>query len=252
MNKIEIKNFNLSFNGAPALVNINLDVEAHKILGIIGPAGSGKSTILRCINRLIDLEQVARVTTTGDIQLDGRSIFARDMDVVALRRRAGIIFALPSPLPMSIYDNICYGPRRSGITKKSELDAIVERTLTEASLWHEVKDRLSLMGPSLSGGQQQRLCIARTLALEPEIVMMDEPCSGLDPISTAKIEESMVDLKSKYTFIIVTNNTKQAARVSDNVAFFLMGECIEYSTSSQIFTVPRDARTNDYVSGRFG
>jgi len=252
MNKIQIKNFNLSFDRRPSLININLDVEEHKILGIIGPAGSGKSTILRCINRLIDMEQVSRVTTTGDIQIGGESIFARHADVVALRRRAGIIFALPSPLPMSIYDNICYGPRRNGVVRKAQLDAIVEKTLTEASLWGEVKDRLNLMGPSLSGGQQQRLCIARTLALEPEIVMMDEPCSGLDPISTAKIEETMVQLKSKYTFIIVTNNTKQAARVSDNVAFFLMGECVEYGASSQMFTVPKDQRTNDYVSGRFG
>ncbi len=252
MNKIQIKNFNLSFDGRPSLININLDVEERKILGIIGPAGSGKSTILRCINRLVDLEQTARVATTGDIQIDGQSIYARNTDVVALRRRAGIIFALPSPLPLSIYDNICYGPRRNGITNKNKLDEIVERTLTEASLWNEVKNRLNLMGPSLSGGQQQRLCIARTLALEPEIVMMDEPCSGLDPISTAKIEESMVELKAKYTFIIVTNNTKQAARVSDNVAFFLMGECIEHGNSSQIFTVPKDQRTNDYVSGRFG
>lgn len=248
--KISARKFSVLFGKDPALRFLTLDVPANQILSAIGPAGSGKTTFLRAVNRLNDLNPECRAE--GQLLLDGQDIYHPGYDVVALRKRVGMVFALPVPLPLSIYDNLCYGPRLSGIRKRSRLDELVETSLTAAFLWDEVKDRLQVSGMRLSGGQQQRLCLARVLAMEPEVVLLDEPCSGLDPISTAKIEEALTILKSKYTIILVTNNTKQAARVADTVAFFLMGELIEVGPTKELFTVPKDPRTNDYVTGRFG
>ena len=248
--KFTIKNLNSYFGGIPGLKQITLDIPANLILGIIGPAGSGKTTFLRTLNRLNDL--LPDFHAEGQVLLDGEDIYHPTYDVVALRRRVGMLFALPVPLPMSIYDNVVYGPRLLGIRGRDRLDAVVEKSLTDAFLWDEVKDRLKLSGMRLSGGQQQRLCLARVLALNPEVILLDEPCSGLDPISTAKIEEALTILKATYTVVLVTNNTKQAARVADNTAFFLLGDLIEYGPSLGIFTAPRDKRTNDYVTGRFG
>jgi len=237
------------FAGTHALKTLNLSVFENEILGVIGPANSGKSTFLRGLNRLNDLD--VHFKTSGKIYLDSQDIH-RDIEVGLLRKRVGMVFALPVPLPLSIFENIVYGPRRHGIKNKKELEKIVESTLKEAYLWDEVKDRLNLGAMRLSGGQQQRLCLARTLAVNPDVILYDEPCSGLDPISTAKIEEAMLRFKNKYTQILVTNNTKQAARVSDRTAFFLMGDLIELDRTDKIFTSPLDKRTNDYISGRFG
>ncbi len=249
--KIAVKSFSAFQGKEEALRGITLNVPSHRILGIIGPAGSGKTTFLRAVNRLNDLTPDMHVE--GQMLLDDADIYHPSFDVVSLRKRVGMLFALPVALPMSIYENVVYGPRLSGVRNKARLSEIVERSLKAAFLWDEVKDRLQLSGLRLSGGQQQRLCLARVLAMEElEVILLDEPCSGLDPISTAKIEDALTILKEKYTIILVTNNTKQAARVADNTAFFLMGELVEYGTTDKIFTVPDDQRTNEYVTGRFG
>jgi phosphate transport system ATP-binding protein len=248
--KFSIRGLDVRFGDVPALRGIDLDIPARSILGVIGPAGSGKTAFLRALNRLNDLSPNCRVT--GQVLLDGEDINGPDYDVVRLRKRVGMVFALPVPLPMSIFDNVTYGPRLSGSRKRGQLQERVERSLRAAFLWEEVKDRLGMSGMRLSGGQQQRLCLARVLAMEPEVILLDEPCSGLDPVSTSRIEEALVSLKSAYTIVLVTNNTKQAARVADRTVFFLTGEVIECGETAQIFTAPRDQRTNDYVSGRFG
>lgn len=248
--KILVRKLSVFFGPAQSLRWVTLQVPRNRILGIIGPSGSGKTTFLRALNRLNELFPDTHVE--GEVLLDGQDIYHPDFDVVALRKRVGMVFALPVPLPMSIFENVVYGPRLDGVRDRRRLEELVERSLRAAYLWDEVKDRLHTSALRLSGGQQQRLCLARTLAMEPEVVLLDEPCSGLDPISTAKIEEALTALKSRYTIILVTNNTKQAARVADDTAFFLMGELIEYGPTRQIFTVPRDPRTNDYVTGRFG
>ncbi len=248
--KISVQNLNVFFGRNQVLRNLTLDVPANRILGIIGPASSGKTTFLRTLNRMNDLDPASRAE--GRVLMDGEDIYHPSQSAVQLRKRVGMVFALPMPLPMSIYDNVVYGPRLSGVRDRAALDEIVERTLTSAFLWDEVKDRLDLLALRLSGGQQQRLCLARTLAMDPEVVLLDEPCSGLDPISTARIEDALAVLKARYTIILVTNNTKQASRVADETAFFLMGDLVEIGETSQIFTVPKDQRTSDYVTGRFG
>jgi phosphate transport system ATP-binding protein len=248
--KISVQNLSVFFGRHQSLRGLTLDVAANRILGIIGPASSGKTTFLRTLNRMNDLHPESRAE--GRVLLDGEDIYHPSQSSVQLRKRVGMVFALPMPLPMSIYDNVVYGPRLSGVRKKAELDALVEQTLTSAFLWDEVKDRLNMLALRLSGGQQQRLCLARTLAMKPEVVLLDEPCSGLDPISTARIEDALSVLKAHYTIILVTNNTKQASRVADETAFFLMGELVEMGETAQIFTVPKDQRTSDYVTGRFG
>ena len=247
MSKISIKELNLYYSTFQALKDISLDIENGEILAVIGPANSGKSSLLRALNRLYEIDS-ARVT--GDIELDGVSIFK--LPINDLRRRVGIIFATPVVLPGSIRKNISYGPRLHRKLDKSAVDDLVENALRSANLWDEVRDRLDDSASQLSGGQQQRLCIARTLAMQPEVIMMDEPCSGLDPISTAKIEATMLELKQDYTFMLVTNNTKQAARVSDRTAFFLLGHLIEIGDTRRLFTNPEDKRTDDYIRGRFG
>lgn len=246
--KIELKDLTVSFAGKKSLDRVNLDIRTHEILSIIGPANSGKTTFLKTLNRLIDLEKNVRVE--GRILLDGRDIYREDP--VLLRRKVGIIFALPVPLPVTVFENVVYGVRRQGVKDARELSRVAERSLRDAYLWDEMKDRLEEQAMKLSGGQQQRLCIARALAVNPEVILFDEPCSALDPISTAKIEEAMQTLKDHYTIVLVTNNTKQAARVGDRTAFFLMGELIEIDSTRKIFTTPRDRRTDDYISGRFG
>ncbi len=248
--KFHIQGLNFFFNNEKILKGINFEIPASKILGIIGPSGSGKTTFLRALNRMNDLETGTRIE--GKILLDNDDIYGADYDVVALRKKVGMVFAMPVPLPMSVYENVVYGPRLSGNKDKKRLDELVEKSLTSAFLWDEVKDRLKTSGMRLSGGQQQRLCLARVLAMEPEAILLDEPSSGLDPISTAKIEDALTELKKNYTIILVTNNTKQAARVSDNTAFFLMGELIEIGTTEQMFTAPKKIETNDYITGRFG
>lgn len=248
--KFNIQELNFYFNNEKVLKGINFEIPANKILGIIGPSGSGKTTFLRALNRMNDLEYGSQIE--GQILLDGEDIYSSDYNVVALRKKVGMVFAMPVPLPMSIYENVVYGPRLSGVNDKKQLDVLVEKSLTAAYLWDEVKDRLKTSGMRLSGGQQQRLCLARVLAMEPEVILLDEPCSGLDPISTAKIEDALTELKKKYTIILVTNNTKQAARVSDYTAFFLMGDLIEIGSTGQIFTAPNKTETNDYITGRFG
>jgi phosphate transport system ATP-binding protein len=248
--KISVRNFCASYGGRQVLNSINLEIHARERLAIIGPASGGKTTFLRSLNRLNDQEP--SFALTGRILLDGRDIYDPDTDVPALRRHVGMVYAVPIPLPWSIYENLTYGPRLSGITKHSELAEIVETSLRSAFLWDEVKDRLAELGTNLSGGQQQRLCLARVLALEPEVLMLDEPCSGLDPISTAKIEDALAQLKDKYAIVLVTNNTKQAARASDRTAFFLMGELVECGATGQVFTNPANKRTNDYITGNFG
>jgi len=247
--KISCKNLNAWFGRVQSVRGLSLEVRANEIFGIIGPANSGKTTFLRTLNRMNDLDLHFR--KEGALLLDGADIY-RDMPVETLRKKVGMVFAMPMPLPMSIFDNVAYGPRMHGITDRKKLAGIVERSLTESFLWEEVKDRLDMSGMKLSGGQQQRLCIARTLALSPEVILYDEPCSGLDPISTAKVEEAMLKLKKDYTIVLVTNNIKQAARVSDRTAFFLMGELIELDATEKIFTAPKDKRTEDYILGRFG
>lgn len=248
--KFHIQELNFYFNNEKVLKGINFEIPANKILGIIGPSGSGKTTFLRTLNRMNELETGTRIE--GKILLDNDDIYRTDYDVVALRKKVGMVFAMPVPLPMSIYENVVYGPRLSGNNDRKRLDELVEKSLTAAYLWDEVKDRLKTSGMRLSGGQQQRLCLARVLAMEPDVILLDEPCSGLDPISTAKIEDALTELKKEYTIILVTNNTKQAARVSDNTAFFLMGELIEIGFTKQIFTAPNKIETNDYITGRFG
>jgi phosphate transport system ATP-binding protein len=249
-NKIEVRNLTLSYGQKPALQNISLIIPSHQITGIMGPSNSGKSSLLRLLNRLTDL--IPDISIQGQVLLDGTNILKPGFDVNALRARVGMVFAKPIPLPRSIYENLTFGPRMHGIRDRHILNERVEHSLKAAILWDEVKDRLFESGLKLSGGQQQRLCIARTLAMQSEVILLDEPTSGLDPISTAKIEEALRTLKEDYTVILVSNNTKQIARVSDKVAFFLMGELIEYGTPEKIFTNPSEKRTEDYVSGRFG
>lgn len=248
--KIQTRNLDGFFGMIQALKGVSLDVYSNEILGAIGPANSGKTTFLRCLNRMNDLQASFRVE--GRVLLDGKNIYDPGMDVPLLRKRVGVVFSTPNPLPMSVFENIAYGPRRLRMGKRSLLEEIVEKSLRKAALWEEVKDRLKDSALKLSGGQQQRLCLARALAVEPEVILYDEPCSGLDPISTAKIEETMFELQKGYTQILVTNNTKQAARVSERTAFFLMGELVEIGSTDKIFTAPEDQRTEDYVTGRFG
>ncbi len=248
--KILVKNLNLYYKDFHALKNIDLKIQSNKITALIGPSGCGKSTFLRTLNRMNDLFEGVRVE--GTVLLDEQDIYDPGVDVVTLRKKVGMVFQKPNPFPMSVYDNVAYGPRVHGIRNKSQLDEIVELSLRSAALWDEVKDRLYKSALGLSGGQQQRLCIARLLAVEPEVVLMDEPSSALDPISTLKIEELIQVLKQEYTIIIVTHNMQQAARVSDSTAYFLMGELIEYGITTDIFTKPRDQRTEDYITGRFG
>ena len=247
--KFEINNLNLHYGDFHALKNINMNIEKNQITAFIGPSGCGKSTFLKTLNRMNDL--VDGVKIDGNVYLDGKDIFA-DMDAINLRHRVGMVFQQPNPFPKSIYDNIAYGPRLFGVKKKSELDIIVEKSLKQAAIWDEVKDRLKKSALSLSGGQQQRLCIARTLAVEPEVILMDEPTSALDPISTSRIEDLAVELKNNYTIIMVTHNMQQAARISDNTAFFLLGEMIEYGKTEQLFSMPANKKTEDYITGRFG
>lgn len=248
--KISVKDLNISYDSNRIVRDLNIDVYANNILTIIGPANSGKSSFLRAINRLHDINPDAKVT--GTIKIDEKDIYKDDIRLYDLRKMVGMIFATPTPLPMSIYDNLVYGPKLHGISNKQNLSELVEESLKAASLWDEVKDRLDVSAICLSGGQQQRLCIARALTVKPEIIMFDEPCSGLDPISTSKVEATMLELKKQYTIILVTNNVKQAARVGDQTAFFLMGEMVEVNKTAVVFTTPSDQRTNDYITGRFG
>ena len=248
--KISVENLNLHYGENHALKDVNMEIADHAITAFIGPSGCGKSTFLRCLNRMNDLVDGCRVE--GKVILDGEDIYDKRVDTTLLRKKVGMVFQQPNPFPMSIYDNIAYGPRLHGIKNKKELDEIVERSLQGAAIFEEVKDRLHKSALGLSGGQQQRLCIARALAVSPEVLLMDEPTSALDPISTLKIEELMETLKKKYTVVIVTHNMQQAARVSDDTAFFLVGEVIEKNATSEIFARPQDKRTEDYITGRFG
>ena len=247
--KLFIEDLNLYYSDFHALHGINMDVKEKEITAFIGPSGCGKSTLLKCLNRMNDLVEGCRVQ--GKILLDGDNIYAND-DVNTLRRRVGMVFQKPNPFPMSVYDNIAFGPRTHGIHAKSELDEIVERSLRQAAIWDECKDRLNKSALGFSGGQQQRLCIARALAVQPEVLLMDEPTSALDPISTMKIEDLALELKENYTIVIVTHNMQQAARISDKTAFFLLGDLIEYNQTKEIFSNPRNKKTEDYISGRFG
>jgi phosphate transport system ATP-binding protein len=247
--KIAVKNLNLYYGDFQVLKNININIYQGDITAVIGPSGCGKSTFLKTLNRMNDL--VKNMRLSGKITLDGNDIFT-DIDIVELRKRVGMVFQKPNPFPMSIYDNVAYGPRIHGIKKKSVLDDIVEQSLKSAALWDEVSDRLNKNALSISGGQQQRLCIARTLAVKPEVILMDEPTSALDPISTSKIERLCLDLKKDYTIVIVTHNTQQAARISDRTAFFLLGEIVEYNTTRKFFKSPKDEKTRRYITGRFG
>ena len=247
--KFDIEKLNLHYGAFHALKDINMQIDEHKITAFIGPSGCGKSTFLKTLNRMNDL--VENVKIDGKVELDGQNIF-KDMDAITLRHKVGMVFQQPNPFPKSIYDNIAYGPRIFGIRKKADLDEIVERSLRQAAIWDELKDRLNKSALGLSGGQQQRLCIARTLAVEPEVILMDEPTSALDPISTSKIEDLAMELKDKYTIVIVTHNMQQAARISDKTAFFLLGEVVEYNNTSDLFANPRDERTESYITGRFG
>jgi phosphate transport system ATP-binding protein len=248
--KITVKNFSFSYDGQPALKDITLDVLNNEIFTIIGPAKSGKTTFLRCLNRMNDA--MPRTNKTGQILLDDEDVYGNDVDVAELRRRLGMVFAVPIALPKTIYNNLALGPRMRGIRRRSRLDALVEKSLKSAYLWEEVKDRLREPARNLSGGQQQRLCLARAMALEPQVLLLDEPCSGLDPISTGKIEEALLKLKEQYTIILVTNITSQAARVGDRTAFFLTGQLIECDLTEKIFSNPGDQRTSDYITGKFG
>ena len=247
---ITVKDMCLWYSQTQALKNININIEEKSITALIGPSGCGKSTFLKTLNRMNDL--VPGVKITGDIRYRGKDIFSPDTDVNELRREIGMVFQKPNPFPMSIYDNIAYGPRTHGVRNKAKLDDIVERSLHGAAIWDEVKDRLKKSALGLSGGQQQRLCIARALAVEPDVLLMDEPTSALDPISTSKIEDLAIELKKKYTIIIVTHNMQQAVRISDNTAFFLLGDLIEYGNTEKMFESPEDKRTEDYITGRFG
>lgn len=247
--KFLVKDLELYYGQFQALKKINLDIKTNEITALIGPSGCGKSTFLKTLNRMNDLEESVRIE--GKIELDGQDIFA-DIDPISLRHRVGMVFQQPNPFPKSIYDNVAYGPRIHGITQKSVLDEIVERSLRQAAIWDELKDRLNKSALGLSGGQQQRLCIARTLAVEPEVILMDEPTSALDPISTMKIEDLALELKKDYTIVIVTHNMQQAARISDKTAFFLLGELIEFNNTKELFANPHNPKTEEYITGRFG
>lgn len=250
MEKIKIENLDLFYGNFHALKKINLSIEPNEITAFIGPSGCGKSTLLKSLNRMNDMIEDCRIT--GKITLDGENIFDSHMDVNMLRKKVGMVFQKPNPFPMSIYDNIAYGPRTHGIKRKSELDEIVEQSLKNAAIWDEMKDNLKKSALALSGGQQQRLCIARALAVAPDVLLMDEPTSALDPISTSKIEDCVMELKEKYTIIIVTHNMQQAVRISDKTVFFLLGEIIEAGNTEQIFSMPKNKKTEDYITGRFG
>lgn len=247
--KFHINNLNLYYGDFHALKGINMEIPEKKITAFIGPSGCGKSTFLKSLNRMNDLVENCHIT--GDVLLGNEDIYG-NMDVNLLRKRVGMVFQTPNPFPMSIYDNIAYGPRTHGIKSKGKLDAIVEKSLKQAAIWEEVKDRLKKSALGLSGGQQQRLCIARALAVEPEVILMDEPTSALDPISTSRIEDLAIELKKDYTIIMVTHNMQQATRISDKAAFFLLGDMVEYSDTEKLFSVPQDKRTEDYITGRFG
>ena len=247
---LTVKDLCLWYGPSQALKNINICIPKHSITSLIGPSGCGKSTFLKTLNRMNDL--IPGVRITGEVRYEGKNIFSPDTDVTQLRRHIGMVFQKPNPFPMSIYDNIAYGPRTHGINKKAKLDEIVERSLQDAAIWDEVKDRLKKNALSLSGGQQQRLCIARALAVEPEVLLMDEPTSALDPISTLRIEELVLALKQKYTIVIVTHNMQQAIRISDYTGFFLLGDLIEFAKTKEMFYHPKDKRTKDYIAGRFG
>ena len=249
MDKLTISNTELYYGDFIALKGINLNIQANEITAFIGPSGCGKSTLLKSLNRMNDLVEGCRIT--GSILLDGEDIYG-DMDINLLRKRVGMVFQKPNPFPMSVYDNIAYGPRTHGIHSKAQLDDIVEKSLRDAAIWDELKDRLKKSALGLSGGQQQRLCIARALAVQPEVLLMDEPTSALDPISTSKIEDLAVELKKDYTIVMVTHNMQQAARISDKTAFFLLGEVIEFGETEQIFSMPKNKKTEDYITGRFG
>lgn len=249
MEKFTVKNLDLWYNDFKALKNINLGMQENSITAFIGPSGCGKSTLLKSLNRMNDLVEGCRIT--GEVLLDGEDIYG-NMDVNLLRRRVGMVFQKPNPFPMSIYDNIAFGPRTHGIRSKAKLDEIVEESLRDAAIWDETKDVLKKSALAMSGGQQQRLCIARALAVKPEVLLMDEPTSALDPISTSKIEDLALELKKKYTIIMVTHNMQQAVRISDYTAFFPLGEVIEYSETEKMFSTPQDKRTEDYITGRFG
>lgn len=248
--KFYSQDLNLYYGENHALKNVSLDIEERQITALIGPSGCGKSTFLKTLNRMNDL--VPNVKITGKVVLDGEDIYAKGVDVTLLRKKVGMVFQSPNPFPMSIYDNIAYGPRTHGVRGKARLDDLVERSLRQAAIWDEAKDRLKKSALGLSGGQQQRLCIARALAIQPEVLLMDEPTSALDPISTSKIEDLAAELKKDYTIIMVTHNMQQAARISDKTAFFLLGEIVEYGLTDQIFADPQDRRTEDYITGRFG
>ena len=249
MSKLAISDLDLYYGDFHALKDVNLDIEANEITAFIGPSGCGKSTLLKSLNRMNDLVKDCRIT--GNIKLDDEDVY-RGMDINLLRKKVGMVFQKPNPFPMSIYDNIAFGPRTHGIHAKAQLDEIVERSLKNAAIWDEVKDRLNKSALGMSGGQQQRLCIARALAIEPDVLLMDEPTSALDPISTAKIEVLVIELKKRYTIVIVTHNMQQAVRISDKTAFFLLGEVVEYNKTSQLFSLPQDERTESYITGRFG
>ena len=249
MEKIAVKNLDLWYNDFKALKNINLSLNANKISAFIGPSGCGKSTLLKSLNRMNDLVEGCKIT--GEVTLDGESVYG-GMDVNSLRKRVGMVFQKPNPFPMSIYDNIAFGPRTHGVRSKQKLDEIVEESLKKAAIWEETKDILKKSALAMSGGQQQRLCIARALAVKPEVLLMDEPTSALDPISTSKIEDLCSELKKDYTIIMVTHNMQQAVRISDYTAFFLLGEVIEFSETEKMFSKPQDKRTEDYITGRFG
>lgn len=250
MSKISVKDLDLYYGDFKALKNINIEIEPNEITAFIGPSGCGKSTLLRCLNRMNDLVEGCKIE--GSVLLDGNNIYGKNVDVNLLRKKVGMVFQKPNPFPMSIYDNIAYGPRTHGIKNKAQLDEIVETSLKNAAIWDECKDRLKSSALGMSGGQQQRLCIARALACQPEVILMDEPTSALDPISTSKIEELVLELKKKYTVVIVTHNMQQAVRISDKTAFFLLGDLVEYGQTDQIFSVPKDKRTENYITGRFG
>ncbi len=249
MDKFEIKKLNLYYDSFQALKNINISIQKNEITAFIGPSGCGKSTLLKTLNRMNDLIEGCKIQ--GEVLLDGTNIYG-NIDINLLRKRVGMVFQKPNPFPMSVYDNIAYGPRTHGIKSKAKLDELVERSLTDAAIFNEVKDRLKKSALDLSGGQQQRLCIARALAVEPEVLLMDEPTSALDPISTSKIEDLILELKNRYTIVIVTHNMQQATRISDRTAFFLLGEIIEMSDTESLFSNPKDIRTENYITGRFG
>ena len=250
MDKLTVENLDLYYDNFQALKNINLKMQANEITAFIGPSGCGKSTLIKSLNRMNDLVEGCKIT--GSIKLDGEDIYGRNMDINMLRKRVGMVFQKPNPFPMSVYDNIAYGPRTHGIKSKAKLDDIVERSLRDAAIWDEAKDRLKKSALGMSGGQQQRLCIARALAVQPEVLLMDEPTSALDPISTAKIEDLAIELKKQYTIVIVTHNMQQAVRISDKTAFFLLGEMVAFAPTEEMFSMPKDKRTEDYITGRFG